>query len=327
MTLRVTLIQGGGIGLDQVPAVQRILEAAGVAIEWDEHLAGLASIETGGPPLPEAHAALGPRAPAWLSRPSCCRRRARVRPQGNFNVQFRRELGLFASVRPLKNLRGLPARFTGVDMLVIRELTEDLYAAIEHEIVPGVVQSIKVVTEAACRRFFRFAFEWARTAGRKLVHLRPQGEHPQAGRRPVPGSLPLSRQRLPGDANARNHRGQLLHADGVQAAAVRRAGDGEPLRRPGERPGRGHGRRHQRHGGHQRAATGFASTSRSTAAAATSSARTAPTPCRYCFPPSTCSKRMACRPPRGGSSPPWKPPSTRNKCEPTTSAAWPRPRK
>jgi isocitrate dehydrogenase (NAD+) len=88
---------------------------------------------------------------------------------GNFNVQLRRELGLFASVRPLKNIEGLPARFRGVDMLVVRELTEDLYAAIEHEIVPGVVQSIKVVTEAASRRFFRFAFEWARAAGRKTV--------------------------------------------------------------------------------------------------------------------------------------------------------------
>src|SRR5205814_305065 len=88
---------------------------------------------------------------------------------GNFNVQFRKALGLFASVRPLKNLPGLPARFQGVDMLVIRELTEDLYAAIEHEIVPGVVQSIKVVTEAASRRFFRFAFEWARNSGRKAV--------------------------------------------------------------------------------------------------------------------------------------------------------------
>ena len=85
-------------------------------------------------------------------------------------MQFRRELGLFASVRPLKNLRGLPARFQGVDILVIRELTEDLYAAIEHEIVPGVVQSIKVVTESACRRFFRFALNWARAAGRKTVH-------------------------------------------------------------------------------------------------------------------------------------------------------------
>jgi isocitrate dehydrogenase (NAD+) len=72
-------------------------------------------------------------------------------------------------VRPLKNLPGLPARFQGVDMLVIRELTEDLYTAIEHEIVPGVVQSIKVVTEAASRRFFRFAFDYARRAGRKSI--------------------------------------------------------------------------------------------------------------------------------------------------------------
>src|SRR5947209_14916900 len=166
MSLRVTLVQGGGIGLDQVPAVQRIVAAAGVAIRWDEHLAGLASIQRGGAPLPQElldsvrqnGLALKTK---LLSPPGP--------PSGNFNVQFRRALGLFASVRPLKNLRGLPARFQGVDLLVIRELTEDLYAAIEHEIVPGVVQSIKVVTEPACHRFFRFAFEYARSAGRKSV--------------------------------------------------------------------------------------------------------------------------------------------------------------
>jgi isocitrate dehydrogenase (NAD+) len=167
MSLRITLIQGGGAGLDQIPAVQRILESASVDIDWDEHLAGLASLEQGGPPLPEAMLrsvrdnglALKTK---LLSPPG--------RPDGNYNVQFRRELGLFASVRPLRNLRGLPARFQGVDLLVIRELTEDLYTAVEHQIVPGVVQSIKVVTEAACRRFFRFAFEWTRAAGRKTIH-------------------------------------------------------------------------------------------------------------------------------------------------------------
>ena len=167
MSLRVTVVQGGGIGLDQVPAVQQILKAAGVAIEWEEHLAGLASIERGGPALPEAMLesvrtnglALKTK---LLSPPGP--------PRVNANIQFRRELGLFASVRPLKNLRGLPARCQGVDMLVIRELTEDLYAAIEHEIVPGVVQSIKVVTALACRRFFRFAFEWAQAHGRKTIH-------------------------------------------------------------------------------------------------------------------------------------------------------------
>jgi isocitrate dehydrogenase (NAD+) len=166
MSLRVTLIQGGGIGFDQVPAVQQILDAAGIRIDWDSHLAGQASLEKGGPALPPAmlesvrQTGLALKT-KLLSPPGP--------PAGNFNVQFRRELELFASVRPLKNLAGLPARHQDVDLLIIRELTEDLYGAIEHEIVPGVVQSIKVVTETACRRFFRFAFEWARAAGRQTV--------------------------------------------------------------------------------------------------------------------------------------------------------------
>jgi isocitrate dehydrogenase (NAD+) len=143
--MRVTLIQGGGIGVDQVTAVKQILAAAGLTIDWDEHLAGIAlALKT-----------------KLLSPPS---------QAGNFNVQFRKELGLFASIRPLKNIRGLPARFQDIDLLVIRELTEDLYTAIEHVIVPGVVQSLKIVTEAASRRFFRFAFEWARKENRKTVH-------------------------------------------------------------------------------------------------------------------------------------------------------------
>jgi isocitrate dehydrogenase (NAD+) len=166
MAPRVTLVQGGGLGFDQVPAVKRVLGAAGVRIDWDEHVAGLASLERGGEPLPRAlldsvRASGVALKTMLLSPPGPAR--------ANWNVQFRHDLGLFASVRPLKNLRGLPARFQGVDVLVIRELTEDLYAAIEHEIVPGVVQSLKVVTAAACRRFFRFAFEHARRAGRQKV--------------------------------------------------------------------------------------------------------------------------------------------------------------
>jgi isocitrate dehydrogenase (NAD+) len=167
MSLRVTLIQGGGAGFDQVPAVQRILQAAGADIVWDEYLAGSAAVEQGQPALSESMLQ-SVRASGLALKTKL------LVPPGttklNYNVEFRRALGLFASVRPLKNLRGLPARFQGVDILVIREITEDLYAAIEHEVVPGVVQSIKVVTEVACRRFFRFAFDWARTSGRKLVH-------------------------------------------------------------------------------------------------------------------------------------------------------------
>ncbi len=172
MALRVTLIQGGGAGFDQVPAVQAILKAAGCAIDWDEHLAGWASLERGGPALPEALLrSVRERGLALKTKllPPPGAAGVPHKEAGNFNVQLRRELGLFASVRPLKNLPGLPARFQGVDMLVLRELTEDLYASIEHEIVPGVVQSIKVVTEAASRRFFRFAFDWTVQAGRKSV--------------------------------------------------------------------------------------------------------------------------------------------------------------
>jgi isocitrate dehydrogenase (NAD+) len=174
MALRVTLVQGGGAGFDQVPAVKAVLQAAGCAIDWDEYVAGWASMEQGGPALPQAMLqsiranglALKTK---LLPPPGLAAGGVPHREEVNFNVGLRRELGLFASVRPLKNLAGLPARFGGVDMLVIRELTEDLYAAIEHEIVPGVVQSIKVVTEAASRRFFRFAFEYARAAGRRSI--------------------------------------------------------------------------------------------------------------------------------------------------------------
>jgi isocitrate dehydrogenase (NAD+) len=174
MPLRVTLVQGGGGGFDQVPVVQDIVRAVGVAIDWDEHLAGGASLERGGPALPEAmlrsvrETGLALKT-VLLPPPGPPSPPAKRKEPGNINVQFRRALGVFASVRPLRNLPGLPARFRDVDMLVIRELTEDLYAAIEHEIIPGVVQSLKVVTEAASRRFFRFAFEWARAAGRKQV--------------------------------------------------------------------------------------------------------------------------------------------------------------
>jgi isocitrate dehydrogenase (NAD+) len=175
MPLSVTLIQGGGSGFDQVPAVKDILQAAGSDISWDEHLAGWAAMERGGAALPDEmlqsvrRTGLALKTKLLPAPGTPIREGGPRRETTNFNVKLRRELGLFASVRPLKNLLGLPARFQGVDMLVIRELTEDLYAAIEHTIVPGVVQSIKVVTEAASQRFFRFAFEWARAAGRKTI--------------------------------------------------------------------------------------------------------------------------------------------------------------
>jgi isocitrate dehydrogenase (NAD+) len=170
--LKVTLIQGGGAGDDQAPAVKAILQAAGVSIEWDEHLGGWASMHQGGKAIPDDLLASVRRTGVALKTkllPPPGKPGELKKERGNYNVDLRRELGLFATVRPLKNLPGLPARFSGVDMVVIREITEDLYAAIEHEIVPGVVQSIKVVTKAASERFLRFAFDYTRQAGRKSI--------------------------------------------------------------------------------------------------------------------------------------------------------------
>ncbi len=167
MSRPLVFLQGGGIGLDQEVAVREILAAAEANFEWLVFEAGLAALARGREPLPaEMLAAVRASGIALKTK--------LLNPPGggypNFNVQLRRELGLFASVRPLKNLRGLPARFHDVDVLLIREITEDLYTTIEHEIVPGVVQSLKVVTEAACLRFFRFAFELATQYGRKMIH-------------------------------------------------------------------------------------------------------------------------------------------------------------
>lgn len=176
MSRKAVFVQGGGIGLDQEAAVRRVLDAAGVRVDFEMHTAGRAAIEQGREPLPaELFAAIrgcGVALKTKLLQPkeavTPTARGPKVPP--NFNVAFRRRLGLFASVRPVHNLAGLPSRFTGVDFLLVREITEDLYTASEHELVPGVVQSFKVVTEAACLRFFRFAFELARKHGRKSVH-------------------------------------------------------------------------------------------------------------------------------------------------------------
>ena len=172
MTLRVTLIQGGGSGYDQVPAVKEIIAAADVPIEWDEYLAGWAAIEKGQEPISAALLdSVKERRIALKTKllPPPGLEAVGKKSAGNYNVQLRKALELFATVRRIENLPGLPSRFQNVDLYVIREITEDLYSAIEHEIVPGVVQSIKVVTRAATERFLRFAFAFAQEQRRKKI--------------------------------------------------------------------------------------------------------------------------------------------------------------
>jgi isocitrate dehydrogenase (NAD+) len=173
---KVVFVQGGGLGVDQELSVRRLFEAAGVPVEFELRLAGRAALEQGQEALPketlEAIRECGLALKTKLIQPKGAGTPTAHGPAvpTNYNVAFRKKLGLFASVRPVHNLPGIPSRFTGVDFLLVREITEDLYTASEHEIVPGVVQSFKIVTEAACVRFFRLTFELARKYGRKTVH-------------------------------------------------------------------------------------------------------------------------------------------------------------
>ena len=162
MTHTVTLIAGDGVGPEVASATKRLFAEAGVAISWDERPAG-ASTATGLPQetvdsILKHRVALKSR----LSTPA---------GQEDANVRLRKELNLFASLRPITSLPGVAARYADVDVVIIRETTEDVYAGIEHHVVPGVVQTLKVTTEAACTRICKFAFAYAAKHGRKQVTL------------------------------------------------------------------------------------------------------------------------------------------------------------
>jgi isocitrate dehydrogenase (NAD+) len=169
---RVVFIQGGGIGHDQEVAVRRLLAAAGAQIDWQVFPAGREAKSQGKPAISDDLLAAIRQAKLALKT------KLLPPPQGfengslpgNPNVQFRKALGIFAVVRPIHNLPGLPSRFRDVNFALVREVTEDLYATSEHEIVPGVVQSFKIATESASTRFFRFAFQLAVRQGRKSIH-------------------------------------------------------------------------------------------------------------------------------------------------------------
>src|SRR3954464_256694 len=164
--MRLVLIPGDGIGPEITDATQRVVAATGTRIDWVEAPAGLDAAQRLGDPLPESTLDLIRKHRVALKGPC-------TTPVGkgfrSINVRLRQGLDLFASVRPVRTLPGVETPFEKVDLVVVRENTEGLYAGLEHEVVPGVVESVRLITKPAADRIVRFAFELARHGGRRLV--------------------------------------------------------------------------------------------------------------------------------------------------------------
>jgi isocitrate dehydrogenase (NAD+) len=166
MKQKVTLIPGDGIGPEVAGATVSVLRAAGVQLQWESFVVGAEALAKYGDPLPRDLIESIRRNKIALKGPV-------MTPVGtgfvSSNVRLRKELDLYANLRPIKSLPGVPSRYENVDIVVVRENTEDLYSGLEHEVVPGVVESLKIITEFASRRIARFAFAYARTEGRKRI--------------------------------------------------------------------------------------------------------------------------------------------------------------
>jgi isocitrate dehydrogenase (NAD+) len=163
---RVTLIPGDGVGPEVTGAAVRVLEAAGVQVDWDVQHAGAAAFKESGTPIPDSLVNSLRRTRTALKGPLETQVGQGYR---SINVYLRKTFNLYANLRPTKSFEGVHAPFRNVDLVVVRESTEDLYAGIEHQVTPGVVESVKVITSHASTRIARFAFDYARCNRRKSV--------------------------------------------------------------------------------------------------------------------------------------------------------------
>jgi len=162
----ITLIPGDGIGPEVTESVVRIFKAAALDIEWERHDAGVTAFEKYKQSLPLSLLESIRRNKVALKGPVTT---PIAEGFTSVNVGLRKALDLYANLRPVRNLPGVASRFSDVDLIIVRENTEDLYAGLEHEIVPGVVESLKIITEKASTRVSQFAFQHARANGRRLV--------------------------------------------------------------------------------------------------------------------------------------------------------------
>ena len=166
MTYTVTLIPGDGTGPELAAALETVIAATGVPIVWEVHDAGLDVMEEYGTPLPEHVLDSIRRTKVAIKGPI-------TTPVGkgfrSVNVALRKELDLYACLRPSKTMKGVKTRFDDIDLVIVRENTEDLYAGIEHMVTDDAAESIKIITRRGTERIARFAFEYARRHGRRKV--------------------------------------------------------------------------------------------------------------------------------------------------------------
>jgi isocitrate dehydrogenase (NAD+) len=162
----VTLIPGDGIGPELADATRTVLEATGIGFDWDVQAAGEATIASEGTPLPD-------RVIDSIRRNGVALKGPITTPVGSgfrsVNIALRQALELYANVRPARSMKGVESRFDGVDLIIVRENTEDLYAGVEHRVGPDAAESIKIITRAASQRIARYAFEYAVRNGRRKV--------------------------------------------------------------------------------------------------------------------------------------------------------------
>src|SRR5213595_1498101 len=167
MAYKITLIPGDGIGPEVTRAAVRVLEATGLKFEWETFQAGAEAYEKYHEYIPKELLDSIDRNRVALKWPV-------TTPVGggrpSINVDLRKKFELYANFRPIRNLPHIPTRYPDVDLIIVRENTEGLYSGLEHEVVPGVVESLKVITEKASTRISRFAFEYARKNHRKKIH-------------------------------------------------------------------------------------------------------------------------------------------------------------
>jgi isocitrate dehydrogenase (NAD+) len=166
MPYRIALIPGDGIGPEVTSAARRIVDATGLEIRWQVVPAGQSALDETGVPLPASTLDVIRNTDATLKGPTAT-------PSGtgfrSVNVEMRQRLKLYANYRPAKSMPGVPSRYENVDVIIVRENSEGLYSGLEHEVVPGVVESLRIITEPASERIARFAFETAKRQGRKRV--------------------------------------------------------------------------------------------------------------------------------------------------------------